>query len=199
MGQQLGVIAGTAELDGVEFGYFIKINEFVIGLDPGLVGLGRQDPLDVAGDPGRVKISQHADPLVALLDIEIAQIFIAEDGVGNAHVAQMGRAQVDPFGGKLGLLVQQRLERRGKGRDAACRLGTHDPLGRDLHQAHIHYDIRGILRQDLVQHRGMGTFLRHQQFPVFLLALAQRLGIFFSCCLYCHGSLLRKGNFSHII
>ena len=37
----------------------------------------RQDPLYITGDPGRAKMPQHGHPLIALLDIEIAQIFKA--------------------------------------------------------------------------------------------------------------------------
>ena len=82
--QQLGIFAGGSVLDGVQPGGFIKIDEFVIGLDALILADGRDHPLDLAGDPGRTEVAQDADTLVAFLDIEIAQIFIAGDGFPDA-------------------------------------------------------------------------------------------------------------------
>ena len=68
-------------------GDFVKIQEFVIGFDPGILRLGWQHPAYIAGNPGRVKVPQNADPFVALLNIKVAQIFKAFNGLGDTGVA----------------------------------------------------------------------------------------------------------------
>ena len=189
MAQKLGVVAGAAELDAVDPGVLVKVQKFVVGPNPGFVGHGGHDPADIAGNPGSVVVAQHADPLVALLNIEIAQVFIAQNGVGNARIAQMGGAQADPFHGKFAFGVQQGLKSGGKGGDAAGGLGAHDPLRGNLDEAHIHHGFGGVFRQQLVQHSGMGGLAGGCQFLVFFLTGLQGLDVFIRRHLCIHGSL----------
>ena len=154
-GHELGIVAGAAELDRIEPGKLEEFQEFIVGPDPGLfAGLG-QDPLHVAGDPGRAEVAQDADALVALLDIEHAQVLEDLDRVTDADLAQMGLAEADPLIGEFGIPVQQRQEIPGEGRDPALGLDAHDPLRGDLQQAHILSGIRGDAFQHLVQDGGI--------------------------------------------
>ena len=183
MGQQLCIVAGAAELDRIELGNFIEFQEFIVGLDPGIIGKGRDDPGHIAGDPGGTEMPQHADPLVTLLDIEIAQIFKADDGVGDAGLSQVGDAEVDPFQTKFGFRIQQGLEFGIEGGDTAGRLGADDPLDRNFHQSDLLGHGGNICGQDLIQNRRIGGQARHQAFPIYLLTLFQGKQIFFGCSL----------------
>ena len=200
MGQQLGIVPGTAELNGVKLRRLVKFQEFSVGFDSGIVRGTGENPAHVAGNPGRAEMPQHADPLVALLDIKVAQILIAEDGVGDAGVPQVGAAKGNPLGGELTFAVQQRAEGGSKSGDPPGAFHADDPLGGNLDQTDVHDALSHTLGQQLVQYLRMGAAARHQQFPVFFLAHAQGLGIFFHCGLCDHGSLLdRKDIFPYII
>ena len=72
MGQQAGIVPGVAELDAVQVGSLVKIHEFVVSLNSRLIGQGRHDALDGAGNSGRAEVPQDTDPLVAFLNVEIA-------------------------------------------------------------------------------------------------------------------------------
>ena len=146
----------------------------------------------MAGNPGGIKVAQNADPLVALLNIEIAQIFVAYDGIGDACVSQMGGAQVDPLAAKFRFCFQQRLESGGKGGDAPGGLGSDDPLRGNFHQPHVHHGLCAVLRQQLIQHRRMGGPSCGEKLLIFFLPGAQRLGVFVYCGLHGHGSLLKN-------
>ena len=199
VGQQFGIVPGAAELNGIKLGGLVEIQKFIVSPDPGLVGLGRKDTADVAGDPGRAEMPQDADPFVALLHIEITQVFKADDGVGDAGVSQMGGAQADPFGGEFGFHIQQWPKRSGKGGDPPAGLHAGDPLRGDFHQAHIYHGIGGVFRQQFIQHGRVGRAAGHQQLPVFLLPEAHGLDIFIGCCLGVHSYLQGKVFFTYII
>ena len=85
--QEFRVVTGATELQGIDFGIFVEFQEFKISLDSGIITLGGDHTLDIAGDPGRAEIPQNADALIALLDIEIAQVLIADNGITDAHIA----------------------------------------------------------------------------------------------------------------
>ena len=105
--QQLCVMTGPAELHRVQPAGLEEIQKFIVCQDSGVVALVGQNPCDHGRDPGGAEIAQHADPLVALLNIEIAQILVAGDGIPDAHISQMGGAQRHPLPGKLRFGVQQ--------------------------------------------------------------------------------------------
>ena len=177
--QEFAVIAGTGEPGDIEFGVFVVVQELIVGPDPGIIGLRGQDPLDVAGDPGRAEIAQDGHPLVALLDIEIAHVFKALNGLPDALVAQMGGAELLPFGGELAAVAEQGQEGGRKGGDPPGGLGAHDPLCRDLHQAHFQGRIKIGGAQNIIQNRRVGIFSGGNQFLGFFQTLFHRLGIFF--------------------
>ena len=187
MAQELGIVSGSPELHGVQPGTLEKFQKFIVGLDPGLLALGRQNPLHIAGNPGCAEVPQHTDPLVALLHIEIAQIFKALDGIGDARLAEMGGAQVHPFSSKLRPRLQQGAEGGGEGGDPPGGFHADNPLRRQLHQPHILYGVGGGVRQNFVQNQRMRVLPLHHQLPVFLLTLSQSLCIFFNCGLMRHG------------
>ena len=189
MDQQLCVIAGSAKLYAVQLGTLEEIQEFIIGLDPGIIGLLRQDSFDVTGDPGRIKIAQYADPLVALLYIKIAQVFKALNGVRNAGISQMGGTQIDPFDAKFRFLIQQRPEAGGKGSDPSGGFHTDDPLRRDLHQTNLHHRVGSVIRKDFIQYQRIGSLIRGKQLFIFLLTLTQGLRKFLGRHLSCHNNL----------
>ena len=112
------------ELNIVNTGGIIKIKEFKVGLDPGIVAFFRHDPMHVAGDTGRVKVTQDTGPLVTLLDIEFSQIFKADDGVTDALIGQVGGAEIDPLVGKFCIYAQKGQKTGGKGGDPAGGFGA---------------------------------------------------------------------------
>ena len=83
--QKPRVIAGAAELDCVQSGDPEKFQKFVVGLNTGIVAHGRDHTADITGDSGSAEVLQHGNPLVALLHIEIAEIFVTNDGLTDAH------------------------------------------------------------------------------------------------------------------
>ena len=184
--QKTGIVAGAAELNGIQPGNFEEFQEFIIRLDPGFITDRRDHPLDDAGNPGRIKMTQHTDPLVSLLDVEFAQILKTEDGVLDAGISQVGPAQVHPLVGEFRLGRQQRPERGRKGSDPAGGLGAHDPLCRDLHQTQILHHAGVIFREDLIENQGVGPFSGSAAFPGFLQTPAQGKCIFINGHLH-HG------------
>ena len=177
-GQELSVILGPAELDGVDARYLEEVQKLIIGLDSGLLGLHRQHPLDHRGNPGRAKIAQHAHPLVALLDIEIAQVFIAGNGVPDALGPQVGITKSNPFGCEFRFHIQQRIEAGGKGRNASGGFCAHNPLRGNLHGSHIHNGLRIDFRQQLIQHFRVRISPGGQELFEFPLPQLQCLEIF---------------------
>jgi len=144
-GKEHGVIAGSAELDLVQRRGFIKIQKFVICFDPGIVRKGRYDPAHQRRNPGRAEVAQDADPLVALLHVKIPQIFIADNGVADAGGQVVG-AQLDPFGGELGIHTQQGLESDIKGGDPSGGFCADDPLGGNVHKTDVKGGVGVIFR-----------------------------------------------------
>ena len=153
---QLCIAAGFGKLGHIQPCQFVEFQKFRIGLQPGRIPFLRHHPVDDAGNPGRAEVFQHADPLIALLHIEVAQIFIAYDGFPDALLGQMGHAQADPLVGKLRIRIQHGQKIRIEGRDPSGGLGAHDPLRRNLHQTHV----------DAGLHRGTGDFRQHLRIGV---------------------------------
>ena len=92
-------------------------------------------------------MAKHADPFISLLDIKIAHIFKALNGIGDARGSQVGLAQVDPLDTKFGFGIQQGTEGGGKSRDPSCGLGAHDPLGGNVHETDADHGFRAGIRQ----------------------------------------------------
>ena len=177
-GQEGLVIAGAAELDGIEFGVFVELHKFVVSTDPGIVRERRDDADDIAGNTGGAEVIQHGDTLIALHHVELAQILKTLNGVLDTGVTQMGGAEVDPLDAELGIGTQQGLERGGKGRDTASGFGADDGVGGNFHHANVLMGVGRAFHQNIVQDDGVGMASGGGQFPVFLVAPAKRLGVF---------------------
>ena len=72
------------------------------------IGCGRQNAFHMAWNPGCTVVFQNADPLIALLHIEIAHILEALDWFPDALIRHMKAAQVAPLPGKFTVQVQKR-------------------------------------------------------------------------------------------
>ena len=179
-GQQLGVVAGAAELHHIKLGILVKFQKLVVSLDAGILAALGQNTLDCAGDPGRAKIAQHGNTLVALFHIEITQIFVAGNGVADT-LFKVGKAQVGPFQSELTVGLCQRQERGGKGGDAAGGAGADDPFGGDFHKTDILHHVGSVVVQQIVQNSGVGRLAGGDHFFIFFLTLAQCRGVFFFC------------------
>ena len=108
--QQLGIASGHGKTHIVQTGQLIKFQKFRVSLRSGSIRLGGHNAFHIGSDAGRTKIPQHADPLITLLHIEIAHIFIALNGILNSLCPQMGNTQIDPLGSKLRIRPHQRQE-----------------------------------------------------------------------------------------
>ena len=197
-GQQLGIVAGMAELDSIEFAYLIEIHEFVVGLHPGVITERRNHPQNSAGNSGGIEVPEHGYPFIALLNVKITQIFVAKNGFPNAHIAQMIPAEGIPLLGKFGFGAKQRAEGGGKGGDPAGGFGAYDPGCGNVDHAQILYGVSSLFAQNIVQHGRMGLPAGRQKLFIFFFAAIQRGGVFFSCNLKIHGNLRILRNFTHI-
>ena len=188
LGQQPLIVTRNAVLNVIRSRIPVKIQKFIVCLDPGLLCHGRQDPGDHGRDPGCAKPAQHADPFVALLHIKIPQVFHAGDGIPNPLIGKMGRAQGNPFGGKFRIPVQQGQKRRGKRGGASRCAGAYDPLRRDLHIAHMLRLMHFRLIQHLFQHQWPYPLAGRLAFFLFFLPRLQGFLIFFKRSLQLHNS-----------
>lgn len=89
-----------------------------------VVGVDGDDAGDIAGDGGGAEALEHADALVALLDVEAAHVLVAADGVAYALVAEVGGAELYPLEGELGVRPEQGHKIGRKGGAAALALGA---------------------------------------------------------------------------
>ena len=168
---QLGKVAGLGEHDIVDLGVTVELQKLVVGNHPGIVALFRQDTVKAGVDTGCTVVFQHAQALVAFLHVEVAQIFVADQGIADARIAEMVGAQVDPFGGKLRALCQQRQERRGKGGGPVGGLQADKTLHRDLRFADVADGFDADAVQQFVQNGGMRKGTVGQRFPLLPQAL----------------------------
>ncbi len=189
-GLELHKAAGAAEIDPVEPRHLVGSHEVVVGLDRRVLRPEGDDPDDIAGDSGGVVALEDADPLVALLDVEPAQVFIAADGVADALVPQMGRAQIHPFIRKFRICVQQGHEIGGKGGTPPGSLRTGDGLCRHLDHTHVHPARHHGVVQDFVQDLGVGVAPVEDAVLVIFLALLEGLAVLLQCFLSAQKELL---------
>ena len=175
---QLGVAAQPRELDDVHLAQLVKVQKLVVDAVFQAVAAGGDQPGDGAGDAGRVKVLEHRDALVALLDVELVQKLVGGHRVADA-LLEVGVAQHRPLGGELGVLLQQRHEVGGERGVAAAGLGAHDALAGHIHQAQrlgghdVHID------QDVVQHRQVRVLAAGHMGAVVLLACLVGGSVFF--------------------
>ena len=170
-GQQFGVLTGLGELHIVNFGIPVEVQKLHISNHPGIVGLFRHDPQHVAGDPGAAEAAQYADPLVAFLYIEIAQVFKAQNGIPDALRTQVGIAKDHPLVGKFGAGIQQGQECGGESGNTPGGLGANDSLDGDLHEADVCVDVGRTLGPDFVQNSRVRGLACGNQFFIFFQGL----------------------------
>ena len=124
---------------------------------------------------------QYTDPFISLLDIEIAQIFIAQDRIRNTGFSQMCLTQVNPFGAKFCFLIQQRSETGTECCDPPGGFHTDNALCRDFHQTHPLGYFGGEIRQEIVQYQRIGMPAGGGKFFIFSLTRTQGAGVFVKC------------------
>ena len=129
---QLGILSRLAQPYIVQLAELEEIHELVIGHHPGLIAQRRHHAGHLTADAWALVAFEHADPLVALGDVKLAHVLVADDGIVNA-VSQVGFAQVDPLVAELGGGIQQRHEIARKGGFAALGGGAHNLLHGDFH------------------------------------------------------------------
>ena len=157
-GLQLAEGAGPGKADLVQPAHLIGRHELIVHLHRRVLRPAGDDADDVAGNGRRIVAFEHADPLVALLDVEPAQILITADGVPYALVAQVGGAQVDPLVGKLRVQLQQGHEVIRKGGTPSNRLIADDLLGGNLNDPHVRLSgNQGVVHQNFIQYRRIGV------------------------------------------
>ena len=153
-GIQDRVIPRFSELQLVPARGAEKIQKLQIGRRARAVRVHGQHAFDGRRDPDRAEISQDADALVALLDVEIAQVFIALYGLPDSRVGEMLLAQCHPFHGEFALGALYRQKGRGKRVDPARCFCADDALNGDLPHPQIPDACLRGLREHLVEHRG---------------------------------------------
>ena len=172
-GGQLGKVTGLGEHDIVELGMTVEVQKLVVSHDLRVVAELGQNAVEHGVDAGSAIVFQYAQPLVALLDIEVAQIFIADQGITDALVAEMVAAQADPFGGKLRALRQQRQKAGREGGGPAGNLHADKAFHRDLRLADLTDGLDVDALQQLVQNGRMGRFSPGEGFLLLFQTLLQ--------------------------
>ena len=183
---QLLVAAGLGKLDLIQAAAGIKLQKLVIELHRRVVGIHRQNARHIAGDRGRVIAFQHADPLVALLDIESAHILAAADGIPDPLVSQMRLTKGDPFRGKFRLGIEKRHKIAREGKAAPMSFGTDDLFRRNIHQAKLDPPCGHALVQNLLQNLGIGVAALGESGFVIALPQLPCGGILGDCLLSAH-------------
>ncbi len=134
---ELGKAPRPAEIHLIHAGELVILHEIIIGQNGRVLGPGGDDPDDIGGDGGGVVALEDTDPLVALLHVEPAQVFITPDGVPDS-LPQVGLAQVHPFGGKFRIRLHQREKIGRKGGAPPLCFGAGNLVHGDFLDSHIH-------------------------------------------------------------
>ena len=174
---QLREAPQAAEADLIDAAETVEVHEFVVDLNLDIVRIFGNQPGHDAGNGRRTVAFQDADALVALGDVEAAHVLVADDGVGDAHGVQMGRAQGDPLGAELRLRIQQGHEIPREDRLAPRGGGAHDLIHGDVHQPDVGPARAHVLAEDLVQHLGVGIAAADHAAVVILEPLLQGIVI----------------------
>ena len=92
------------------------------------------EPGDNPGNGGGAEVFEHADPLVALLNIIAVHIFHSMDGAADA-LAHVGLAQQAPLGGELRVRREHGEEAGGEGVPAQGGAGSRNEVHGDVHDS----------------------------------------------------------------
>ena len=176
-GLQLFVRAAAAEPDAVEPAETVEVHELVIEPDLLVLRPDGDDARDLPRDRRRVEALEHADALVALLDVESAEVFIAADRIADALRAEIGIAERDPLAAEFRLHRQQRHEIGGKGVAPSFALGADDAVHRHVDQAELRTPRGEMLVKDLVEDLRVGIFSFQNGLFIAFLPRLERGGI----------------------
>ena len=114
-------------------GFFLRFQGLEVGFHFRRMVVFRNQPGDFGHDLRRLQVFQDRDPLVSFLDIEMSEVFDAQDRLPDAFL-QLCFIQTRPFSGELTRRLQQGHEIRRKGIRASARAGSRDAVqgnGRD--------------------------------------------------------------------
>ena len=162
---------------------FEKFQEFVIGADFHALAQGRNDPVDDAGNSGRPVIFQHAQAFISFLNVEISQIFIANNRVADAHVPLVRLTQRHPFRRKFRLAVQQREKARRKCGNSSGAFHADNSFNGDFQGADILRPLGNAAAQYLIQHQRKRVLSLPLEHRALLLPKPERFQIFaFGLC-----------------
>ena len=148
---QLRETALLGEPDIVHRRCLIKVHEFIINLILFLVCARRHDAGHFPRDGDRAEVLHDADPLIALLHIEIVHVLVGLDRVAYA-LFLLTVAEPDPFRGELRTIVQYGHEIARERTAPSHGLRPHDTVYGHLHQSKGHLIIAAV-RHDVVQNR----------------------------------------------
>ena len=191
---ELGKAPQLAEADLIQAGEGKGVQKLIVNLDGLVLGIGGNHPGDKGVDGRGAVALEDADPLVALLDVKPAHVFVAADGVPDA-LPQVGHAQLHPFGGKLCVSCQKGHEVGGKGGGPSGGLGAHNPLGGDADEPHVHPAGGHGVVQNFIQHLRIRITSPDDTIPVMLLPRLQRFGVLLVCFLSAQWNSSPAGHF----
>ena len=133
------------------------LHKFIVGRHPRALRPDGNHADDVGGDGGRAVDSQDTDSLVPFLNVKVAEVLIAPDGVSDVPVPQVDLAQGHPLPGEFHVRVQQGQEVRRESGPAARRLGAYNLVAGNLHDSQLRLARHHGVADDLVQHLGIGV------------------------------------------
>ena len=165
---QKRVAALLAELDKVHLAALVELHKLVIELHLLARSLGH-DADDMTRYREGVEELEHADALVALLNVVAVHVLIRLDRLADA-LGQMRLAQAVPLVGEFRALLEKGHKVGGKGIDPAAGLGADNQLGGDLHHAEIYPHGDGGGGNEVVQHGQAGRFALEHTRAGFLLS-----------------------------
>ena len=155
MAQELLVAARTGKEDLPDAGGFVKFQKLPVAPVLRSVLRSGHDADHVRQDLRHPKHLHDAHPLVSLLDIEAVAVFVDLHRVPES-LLRLDLHEADPFGGKLRVFLQQRIEFPVQGGLASRRPGAGDEGHGDLPGAQGDLPPGGPALQDPVQYRGIG-------------------------------------------
>ena len=162
---------------------FEEIQKLIISANFRVVAHRRHDPVNDAGNSDCSVIFQHAQALISLLNIEISQIFIANNGVADALVPLMRPAQRHPLHCEFRLAVQQRKKARRKSGNSPRAFHANDAFNGYFQRADILCALRNTVAQYLIQHHRERVLPLPLQHSTLLLSKPYRFQVFvFGLC-----------------
>ena len=170
---QQGVAALLGELEEVDLCQLVEVEELVVQIDLVAAACGH-DADNVADDVDRVKELEHADALVALLDIEAVHVFISLDRIADT-LGHVSLTQMLPLVGELCRFVENGHEVRREGVDPAAGFCADDKLGGNLNQSEIDASVYHSRGHKILEYGQTRRLSLKRACPRFLLTELQRV------------------------